>query len=90
LIIDKSIPLEARGNAREIVNTVAAMLHAVKSAVGGGQQFFRCVTVFGKSRSASARGRMAIQFEDIFVNAVDDVRCDVGRLPENDGNSTPP
>src|SRR5215468_10656794 len=40
---------QARRNAREILNAAAAMLHAVECPVGGGQQLFRRVAVFGES-----------------------------------------
>src|SRR5215475_13365856 len=48
---------QARSDAREILDTAAAMLHAVKSTVGGGQQLFGRVAVFRKRRRAGARGK---------------------------------
>src|SRR5215470_17240105 len=49
-------PSQTRRNAREILDAAAAMFHAVKSPVGGGQELFRRVAVFRKSGGPGAGG----------------------------------
>src|SRR5215467_3043837 len=79
---------QARRDTREILDTAATMLHAVKSAVGGSQQLFGRVAVFWKRRRAGACGkcrrfRFASHF---FVDAADDAAGDVRpRFREDDG-----
>src|SRR6266404_5176670 len=74
-------PLEARGDARKILNTGAtAMLHAVKSTIGGGEQFFRSVAV-GGVRSGAGAGGKSWRFgigRHLFVDAGHNARGDVG------------
>src|SRR5258707_8499717 len=52
-------PLETRGNARKILNaaTAAVMLHAVKSTIGGGEQFFRSVAIGGGRKRSCTCGK---------------------------------
>src|SRR6266404_2679591 len=83
-------PLETRGNARKILNaaTAAVMLHAVKSTIGGGEQFFRSVAIRGVrsgSGTGGKSGRLGFR-RHFFVNAIYDTRGDVGiGLWKNDG-----
>ena len=48
---------QARRNSRQIVNAAPAMLHAVESAIGRSEKFFRRIAVFGKRSHAGARGK---------------------------------
>src|SRR5271168_837716 len=72
---------QARGDAREILYAASAMvLHAIKSAVGGPEQFFGGVAVFGIGGDAGAdRERRGLAFGgQAFADAADDASGDVG------------
>src|SRR5258705_10937493 len=75
-------PLETCGNARKILNaaTAAVMLHAVKSTIGGGEQFFRSVAIGGRRSRAGTGGknrRVGLP-RQIFVYASFETRAAVG------------
>ena len=66
----------------------SAVLHAVQGAIGGGEQLFRSVAVFGKAGRACAGGnhRGFKITRHFFVNAVDDACGDIRiGFGKNDG-----
>src|SRR5690349_2951029 len=65
---------QTRRDAREILNTAAAMLHPVERTVGSRQQFFWRVAVVGESCCAGAGGETRHLYlrSHFLVNAAND------------------
>src|ERR1700745_613601 len=72
-------PLETLCDARKILNPGAtAILHKVKSAIGGSEQFLRSIAIRGISSNSGAGGnnrRFGVR-RHFFVNAIDDAGGD--------------
>src|SRR5260370_32386308 len=53
--------LQARGNAREILNAAPAMvLHGIECAVGGGEKFLGRIPILRESRHSRAHGKRRV------------------------------